>query len=101
MLQLLLGYLAPDRRLWDKALAHKRSTYAQFCQVCPHQGPVTQIVLLTRKPVQELIINPSAAQTQGPPGYDHPLSTHTDSQWHAFFQVPWLLRTQWPQGRGC
>ena len=32
--QLLLGYLPAERRLWNKTLAQKRALYQQFCQVC-------------------------------------------------------------------
>lgn len=45
ILQLLLGYLPHERRLWDKTLAQKRALYQQFCKVshlnvkCMHSMP--------------------------------------------------------------
>ena len=64
-LQLLLGYLPPDRGQWEAVLAQKRAAYQQF--------------------VEELIIDPKKAGASAQA--DHPLSQSNDSRWNAYFKA--------------
>ncbi len=73
-LQLLLGYLPPDRGEWEGVLRQKRAAYQQFRE--------------------ELIIDPK--KQDGCTGGDHPLSQSTDSKWNAFFKVPACALSQIP-----
>ena len=65
-LQLLLGYLPPDRGQWEAVLARKRAAYQHF--------------------VEELIIDPKKAAGASAEA-DHPLSQSSDSRWNAFFKA--------------
>jgi hypothetical protein len=71
-MQLLLGYLPPDRKQWDPVLTQKRATYKQFCE--------------------ELIIDPKKQDPRT--NSDHPLSQHQDSKWNAYFKVQAMLSLQ-------
>ncbi|KAK9835253.1 hypothetical protein WJX84_005521 [Apatococcus fuscideae] len=63
--KILLGYLPPDRKNWDRLLARKRSEYANFCK--------------------DLIIDPGRG-SELPTTDDHPLSQNTSSVWNAYFK---------------
>ncbi len=65
-MQLLLGYLPPDKGEWERVLKQKRAAYQQFRE--------------------ELIIDPKKEDSSA--HEDHPLSQSSDSRWNAFFKVP-------------
>ncbi|KAK9818717.1 hypothetical protein WJX74_002076 [Apatococcus lobatus] len=64
--KILLGYLPPDQKNWDRILARKRNEYANFCK--------------------DLIIEPSHGSEELPTTDDHPLSQNTSSVWNAYFK---------------
>ncbi|KAL1923186.1 uncharacterized protein VTP21DRAFT_9562 [Calcarisporiella thermophila] len=61
--KLLMGYLPPEKRSWEKVLADKRATYYNF--------------------VRDLFVEPTGEE---PTVEDHPLNSAPDSKWATFFQ---------------